>query len=186
MTDSDDDEPLFIKPLHILNVDPPQREGWTSLNVQSDRHFATDKNSIISEKSPSAISCYINDDFKVQQFKPLCITYQDKPCLQSFDCADLNSPTISNRIIDYFANIDYNYIMPDCNKYDYVFCRNSKTISCYLYKNPDFETDEITVCLNGSTHQIFADLRDLFRPKFQTPAHDFSHMTALEILLKYY
>ena len=52
--------------------------------------------------------------------------------------------------------------------------------------NMVFETDEITVCLNGSTHQIFADLRDLFRPKFQTPAHDFSHMTALEILLKYY
>ena len=127
-----------------------------------------------------------SDDDEPLFIKPLCITYQDKPCLQSFDCADLDSPTISNKIIDYFATIDYNCIMPDCNKYNYLFCRNSKTVSCYLYKNPDFETDEITVCLNGSTQKIFADLRDLFRPKFQTPEHDFSNMTALEILLKYY
>ena len=56
MTDSDDDEPLFIKPLHILNVDPPQREGWTSLNVQSDRYFATDKNSIIFRWTNTRIS----------------------------------------------------------------------------------------------------------------------------------
>lgn len=119
--------------------------------------------------------------------KPMCITYQDKPCLLSFDCADLDSPTISKKIIDYFANMEYSYIMPDCNKYNYLFCRNSKTISCYLYKNPDFETDEITVCLNGSTHQIFIDLRDLFRPQQKIlSTHDFSNMTALEILLKYY
>jgi hypothetical protein len=119
--------------------------------------------------------------------KPMCITYQDKPCLNSFECTNLDSPTISKKIIDYFANMEYSYIMPDCNKYNYMFCSNSETISCYLYKNPDFETDEITVCLNGSTHKIFIDLRDLFRPQQKIGlAHDFSNMTALEILLKYY
>ena len=81
-----------------------------------------------------------SDDDEPLFIKPMCITYQDKPCLLSFDCADLNSHTISNRIIDYFASIDYNYIMPDCNKYDYVFCRNSETVSCYLYKNPYYKS----------------------------------------------
>lgn len=124
--------------------------------------------------------------------KPMCITYQDKPCLLSFDCADLDSPTISNKIIKHFSNIDYHYIMHDCNKYDYVFCRDSETIGCYLYKNINCETDEITVCFtpsvgNSSAHQIFINLRDSFRPQQQKPfAHDFSHMTVLEILLKYY
>jgi hypothetical protein len=128
-----------------------------------------------------------DDDDEPLFIKPMCITYQDKPCLLSFDCADLDSPTISKRIIKHFANMEYSYIMPDCNKYNYMFCSNSETISCYLYKNPDFETDEITVCLNGSTHQIFIDLRDLFRPQQKRlSTHDFSHMTALEILLKYY
>lgn len=133
-----------------------------------------------------------DDDDEHLFIKPMCITYQDKPCLLSFDCADLDSPTISNRIIKHFANIDYHYIMPDCNKYEYVFCHNNETIECYLYKNPNYETDEIAVCLtpsvgNSLAHQIFINLRNSFRPQQQRPTvHDFSHMTALEILLKHY
>ena len=121
-----------------------------------------------------------------------CLTNHEKPCLLSFECINLDSHTISNRIIEYFANMDYHYIMPDYNVHDYLFCNNSNNIRCYLYKYLGCQTDEITVCLipsvrNVASHQIFSCLRDSFRPHAPVlPTVLFPNMSALDIIVIIY
>jgi hypothetical protein len=119
-----------------------------------------------------------------------CLTHQDKPCLLSFECSNMDSHTISNKIIEHFTNLDYHCIMPDYNVYDYLFCGDSNNIRCYLFKPDGCQTDEITVCLipsvrDSSTYQIFSCLRDSFRCK-ANHSHKIANMSALDILLKYY
>jgi len=126
---------------------------------------------------------------------PNCLTYQDKPCLLSFECVNLDSSAISNRIIDYFANLEYHYVMPDYNTHDYLFHNGCELVRCYLFKPVDYKTDEITVCLipcseNTFVHKIFSDLRNSFRSidsSQQIPCmKEMSNMTVLDILFKYY
>ena len=123
-----------------------------------------------------------------------CLTCQYEPCLLYFDCINMDAHVISNMIIDYFSKLDYNYIMPDYNVHDYLFCSSdSNNIRCYLFKSVDCQTDEITVCLipsvrNAASHKIFSCLRDSFRPHHAPvlPTVLFPNMSALDILVKYY
>ena len=133
--------------------------------------------------------------------KPVCLSQQDQPCLLAFNCDELDSPTISNRIITHLSNKNYDYIMPDCNKHNYVFSNNNTTVTCYLFKPVILNT--VTVCFvpaekNRSSHQLFCELRDLFRPHIPSVfgcvtsrAPDSllsksSNMSALDLLLKHY
>lgn len=151
-------------------------------------------------------------DDEPMSIKPMCLTYQEKTCLLNFDC-DLDSPTVSNKIIEYFADIDFDYIMPDYSKHEYLFSKNSMSINCSLYKNSDI----ITVCLslqkqttvplqkqttvplepleylslqktaktNDSICDIFYKLRNVFISK-REPIIENLNMTAHEMLFAYY
>ena len=127
-------------------------------------------------------------DDEPMSIKPMCLTYQEKPCLLNFDCS-LDSPTISNKIIEYFTDNDFDYIMPDCGKHEYLFSKVPTIINCHLYKNSDL----INVCLtavsatntNESIINIFNNLRNLFIVK-KKPIVENTNMTALEMILAYY
>ena len=185
-----DDEPMCIKPAKNSIRTADLHSSW----------FVTDNDS-----NPSTEGA----DLNLRRFKPLCLTYQEKTCLLNFDC-DLDSPSVSNKIIEYFADIDFDYIMPDYSKHEYLFSKNSMSINCSLYKNSDI----ITVCLslqkqttvpleplslqkqttvplqkpaksNDSVCDIFYKLRNVFISK-REPVIENSNMTALEMLFAYY
>ena len=177
-----DDEPMCIKPAKNSIRTADLHSSW----------FVTDNDSNSSTEGA---------DLNLRRFKPLCLTYQEKTCLLNFDC-DLDSPTVSNKIIEYFADNNFDYIMPDCSKHEYLFSKDSMSIHCSLYKKSDI----ITVCLslqkqttvpleplslqkpaksNDSVCDIFYKLRNVFISK-REPVIENSNMTALEILFAYY
>jgi len=147
--------------------------------------------------------------------KPVCLTEQDVPCLLSFDCGGTDSPVVSDKIISHFSNNEFDYLMPDCNKHEYVFSKNNLSITCYLYREKIEELSiqsSVTVCVvpsikDPSVHKLFCDLRDAFRPvankdihlnsvethldslnsKSTTPSiYRFTNLSALDIILKHY
>ena len=111
------------------------------------------------------------------------ITSLQMPPLTQFDCAELDSPTVSKNIIDCFAKYDFGYIMPSMETHQYLFSRDNFIVECSLYRNNIYEINVQFRKLQNSCEdftKIFKEIKQFnSKPLSKFVAIDAS-MTALE------